>query len=292
MNELKDQIGDLKGRIIPVKEFIEKISSNYQVQDDIVDYLEIKSQLLLSYCINVVYYLYNKAQGKSISTHPVMKQLLKLRYVMEKMRPLDGKLKHQIDRLVQLSELSPTDLSEQKSSDLLRPNPMALLSSSTTDNTITKKKTNKKNYNNDSDNSDESDEDSETGYSEQKETETGVYKVPKRVAVPYKHAETILDKKEAKIEKQKAKIKRSELMDTLREEFGSAPEAAASSGLGIKSGDLRKLQEESDERRDFEEERFVRLVRDTTIIIFIIIISLLLLIYIYVVIVLVLYIHI
>ena len=291
MNELKDQIGDLKGRIIPVKEFIEKISSNYQVQDDIVDYLEIKSQLLLSYCINVVYYLYNKAQGKSISSHPVMKQLLKLRYVMEKMRPLDGKLKHQIDRLVQLSELSPTDLSEQKSSDLLRPNPMALLSSTTTDNTTTKKKTNKKNYNSDSDNSEESD-DSETGYSEQKETETGVYKVPKRVAVPYKHAETILDKKEAKIEKQKAKIKRSELMDTLREEFGSAPEAAASSGLGIKSGDLRKLQEESDERRDFEEERFVRLVRILLLLLFYYCYFFIIITYIYVVIVLVLYIYI
>lgn len=44
-----------------------------------VDYLEVKQQLLLTYCINVVFYLYMKAQGKSVANHPVMKQLLKLR---------------------------------------------------------------------------------------------------------------------------------------------------------------------------------------------------------------------
>jgi hypothetical protein len=47
-------------------------------------------------------------------------------------------------------------------------------------------------------------------------------------------------------------------MDTLREEFGSAPETAASSGLGMRAGDLQKLQEEENERLQFEEDRFIR----------------------------------
>lgn len=73
-------------------------------------------------------------------------------------------------------------------------------------------------------------------------------------------AENSAARKEKAIQKQREKLRRSELMATLREEFGSAPEEGASSGLGTKSGDLLKLQEEAREREDFEEDRFVRLV--------------------------------
>jgi U3 small nucleolar RNA-associated protein 3 len=55
------------------------VSSKAEVDDDIVDYLEVKQQLLLSYCLNAVFYLYMKAQGQSVRSHPVMKQLLELR---------------------------------------------------------------------------------------------------------------------------------------------------------------------------------------------------------------------
>lgn len=264
MSELKDQVSDLKGRILPVKEFISKIAATHQVQDDVVDYLETKQQLLLSYCVNVLFYLYMKAQGKSVANHPVMKQLLKLRYVMEKMRPLDGKLKHQIDRLVQLSELSPQDLSNQENTDLLRPNPLALLSATSSGGASKSKKSSKKaaqsSDEEESESEIEDDDHSADGYGESKNgKDAGVYKVPKRTAVPYKENETELDRRDERLEKQRNKLKRSELMETLREEFGSAPEAAASSGLGLQSGDLRKLQEEADERTAFEEERFVRM---------------------------------
>ena len=259
--ELKDQVSDLKGRIVPVKEFIAKIAASHQVQDDVVDYLEVKQQLLLSYCVNVLFYLYMKAQGKSVANHPVMKQLLKLRYVMEKMRPLDGKLKHQIDRLVQLSELSPQDLSQHENTDLLRPNPLALLSatgsSSSSKKTSSKKKAVVSSDEEDSESEIEDDASEAEGYGESKSA--GVYKVPKRTAVPYKENETELDRRDERLEKQRNKLKRSEIMETLREEFSSAPEAAASSGLGMQSGDLRRLQEEADERTAFEEERFVRM---------------------------------
>jgi len=38
-----------------------------------------------------------------VKNHPVMKQLLRLRYVLEKMRTLDGKVQPQVDRLLQLA---------------------------------------------------------------------------------------------------------------------------------------------------------------------------------------------
>ena len=69
-----------------------------------------------------------------------------------------------------------------------------------------------------------------------------------------------MERREQRLERQRSKLRRSELMETLREEFSTAPEEGASSGLGRKSGDLLKLQEEAEERARYEEDRFVRTV--------------------------------
>jgi U3 small nucleolar RNA-associated protein 3 len=83
ITELKDRLAELRDRIAPLRLFVLKTvasSSTREIDDDIVDYLEVKQQLLLSYCINVTFYLFMKAQGQSVRAHPVMKQLLELRY--------------------------------------------------------------------------------------------------------------------------------------------------------------------------------------------------------------------
>ena len=68
-----------------------------------VAYLRVKQEALLCYCLDAAFYLYLKSQGVSVKSHPVMKQLLRLRYVLEKMRTLDGKVQPQVDRLLQLA---------------------------------------------------------------------------------------------------------------------------------------------------------------------------------------------
>jgi hypothetical protein len=74
------------------------------VEDDLAKYLEVKQQILLSYCTNILFYMlmkvtnitiisyyityliylyyYVQSEGKSVRSHPVMKQLLHLRYQM------------------------------------------------------------------------------------------------------------------------------------------------------------------------------------------------------------------
>ena len=63
--ELKDRVAELREKVAPLRAFVLKVvatSSSHGVDDDIVDYLEVKQQLLLSYCINVTFYLYMKVR--------------------------------------------------------------------------------------------------------------------------------------------------------------------------------------------------------------------------------------
>jgi len=46
-----------------------------------------------------------KAEGKPVKDHPVIDQLVKLRVLLEKVRPLDQKLKYQIEKLLKIAAL-------------------------------------------------------------------------------------------------------------------------------------------------------------------------------------------
>jgi Sas10/Utp3/C1D family len=62
--DLKLRVTELRDRVAPLRAFVLKMvaSSSSEVNDEIVDYLEVKQQLLLSYCINVTFYLYMKVR--------------------------------------------------------------------------------------------------------------------------------------------------------------------------------------------------------------------------------------
>jgi U3 small nucleolar RNA-associated protein 3 len=49
-------------------------------QEGGVSFLELKLQLLLSYCVNISFYLLLKAQGRPVREHPVIDALLRHRY--------------------------------------------------------------------------------------------------------------------------------------------------------------------------------------------------------------------
>jgi len=70
-----------------------------------VSYLEAKHLLLLHYCINIVFYLLLKAEGRPVRDHPVIARLLELRAYLEKIRPIDKKLQYQMDKLLMAAQL-------------------------------------------------------------------------------------------------------------------------------------------------------------------------------------------
>ena len=136
----------------------DQIDCSEHSNDDIVSYLEAKQQMLTAYCANIAYYVRLKvcacciykaddvivvivpwlvavgdvqpsqALGKPVDDHPVIHKLLELRFVIEKMRPLDGKLKHQIDRLLRMSA-SESEVNNDNVENMaaLRPNILSMV---------------------------------------------------------------------------------------------------------------------------------------------------------------------
>ena len=54
-----------------------------------MSYLEMKYQLMLQYCQFLSVYLLLKLEGKSVVDHAVIQRLVKLKLLLEKLRPMD-----------------------------------------------------------------------------------------------------------------------------------------------------------------------------------------------------------
>ena len=65
-----------------------------------VSYLEVKNLLLLHYCLHLVFYLMLKAEGKPVRQHPVIARLVEIRAFLERVRPIDKKLRYQMEKLL------------------------------------------------------------------------------------------------------------------------------------------------------------------------------------------------
>ena len=70
-----------------------------------VSYLEAKYLLLLHYCIHLVFYVLLKAEGRSVRDHPVIARLVEIRAFLEKARPIDKRLRYQMDKLLAAAAL-------------------------------------------------------------------------------------------------------------------------------------------------------------------------------------------
>jgi U3 small nucleolar RNA-associated protein 3 len=99
-----------------------------------ISYLDAKHLLMLSYCINIVFYLLLKSEGRSVRDHPVVLRLVEIRAYLEKLRPIDKKLKYQIDKLLKMADgpRNEKGLGEGEDEDeddplRFKPNPDALV---------------------------------------------------------------------------------------------------------------------------------------------------------------------
>jgi len=93
LSEFKAKSAELHNKIDPL---LKKLREGGMPTSSGMQYLEMKQQLLLTYITHVSFYLLLKAEGRSVRDHPVIDSLVHIRTVMERMEPLDKRLRYQV----------------------------------------------------------------------------------------------------------------------------------------------------------------------------------------------------
>ncbi|RWS25375.1 neuroguidin-like isoform X1 [Leptotrombidium deliense] len=184
----------------------------------------------------------NKCNGMKLENSAVVDRLVEYRTVLEKMRPINEKLKYQIDKLVNISKAETNNADNPLS---LKPKPENL----------------DFDEDHDDDNSDE-DGDIDDVESEEEKTENtkstvkkrNVYVPPKVAAVRYDGDETLMERNKKLLDRAKKRALSSNLIQELKGEFDEGPEEIADHNFG-----RRKHNKEFTERKKYEEDYFTRL---------------------------------
>uniref|UniRef100_A0A7S2WK05 Sas10 C-terminal domain-containing protein n=1 Tax=Mucochytrium quahogii TaxID=96639 RepID=A0A7S2WK05_9STRA len=220
--DFKKNLSTLEKHVAPV---FEKVKDNELATEDGMTFLQAKAQAMLTYCINVAFYLYLRLEGQSVKDHPVIAQLVRVRTVLEKLKPLDLKLSSQIDRLL-----------HQNDNVKRRPNASDLIADD------------------DEEENEEDSDDSENAPKQKKgRGESKKYIVPKLAPL---EDEDETDKRDKKRDKLQRKLKNNKLLQELRSEFSDRPVESVSIGASMQDSKNRELDAE---RKRYEEEYFVRL---------------------------------
>lgn len=206
-----------------------RVKSGEISTDKGLSFLEMKYQMLLSYLINLTYIVLRKCSGEKIQSDPSIDRLIEIRTVLEKIRPIDSKLKYQIDKLVTTAAVGLTSEDDPQS---YHANPSNLVS-----------KIDESQY--------DSSEASDIG--EEKKEKSNVYVPPKLAAVHFDEASRIDSEKKTK-ERSRKQFLNSSVMRELREEYSEAP-LEISSGNHVK----QSISKHEQERTEYEENYLTRL---------------------------------
>uniref|UniRef100_A0A673CM73 Neuroguidin, EIF4E binding protein n=1 Tax=Sphaeramia orbicularis TaxID=375764 RepID=A0A673CM73_9TELE len=229
LNSLTEQVASVTGHI---RELLKKVKDGAFKTSKGLSFLDLRYHLLLFYLQDLTHLISVKTEGGPIKDDEALNRLVTVRTVLEKMRPLDHKLKYQIDKLVRtavtgsLAENDPLQL---------RPNPGNLLSKL---------------------NESESDDDTEAATEKKTSHSTSRKYVPPKIApVHYDGDVTEADRKKAQAERQRRAALRSSVIQELRQQYSDAPEEIRD------RRDFQSERESRDElhRRNYEESMMVRL---------------------------------
>jgi len=270
--ELKDRLQVVRDQIHPI---LSKVESQEYATRDGLSYLETKLHLLLSYCTHILYYMLLKTSGKSVRDHPVIEKLVEMRLYLEKMKPIDDRMKSQIAKLISLvndavpipstttttTTTTTATKSSSSSSSAHKPRPGQLVGekdgvddeSSTDDEHVEESDDDDEMMADDFDfnggenggggeDDDESDDDDDD--------ETNVYTAPKLMPVAYDNAS--VKKAKSDMKRLEKKIRNSEMIKAFKAEMGDEPEEMTNIGSEIKQSSLLK------DREDYETETFTR----------------------------------
>lgn len=216
-----------------VDNMLVRVKNGEMTTDKGLSFLEMKYHMLLSYLINLTYIVLRKCSGVNIEADPAIDRLVEIRTVLEKVRPIDVKLKYQIDKLVK-SAITGTGSGDDAA--LFKPHP---------ENLVNKV------------------EDEASGMSESEEEtkediedkpKSGIYVPPKVIAMHYDGDETKVERDKRIMERERKKALNSSVIRELREEFLDTPMEISS---GNKSQNTTSKYQR--EKIEYEENYLTRL---------------------------------
>jgi U3 small nucleolar ribonucleoprotein protein LCP5 len=251
------------------------VESDQFSKSDGLDFLDVKNELMLSYLIDLVAYARDSKKGRNVSMS--LARLNEMKVVLDKMRGLDKKLRYQIDKLLAADTSASVFASRGDNNDAsedplqFRPDRMAL-----GDEEDDSDSSGEDGDGDDSDDGGGSGQDDDDDLEAARATlslakdkkhksvgendDDGIYRAPRTMAVPYAFDQ---ERKQAEKEKrERRRMRATELAQTLRAQYGEAPEQEdihGGSDLGKQRAAARRLAEREAEKTKYEEETMVRL---------------------------------
>lgn len=267
-NGLIELIKKIESSLLPaIDEHVN--SDKFNAKKDGLDFLHVKNSLLLTYLIELVLYKKAKNEGGDVESN----RLIELKTALEKVRPLEKKMRYQLEKLLSANTDSATFASGDPLS--FRPNLEAMkdegdesdgLSSDDSDGDGGELRVEGE----PDDDAMNFDDDLEAAKAtiqlatknsknkEKVEENEGVYRAPRLAAMPYK-PEIDYTEKDKRL---KRKMRTTELAQALKEQFSEAPEqddVHGGSAYGKQKEAARRLAQREKERTDFEEGAMMRL---------------------------------
>ncbi|KAK2162041.1 hypothetical protein NP493_1544g00027 [Ridgeia piscesae] len=231
LGDIKNKVGDA---VTHFQNLLKKVENGSISTAKGISFLEVKYHLLLDYLMNMTFVMCHKVNGRSIKGDPSIERLVEIRTVLEKMRPIDQKLKYQIDKLI---KTAMTGAVGEDDPLRFKANPSNLTSKLEGDGE-----------------SGESGGEGE-GEGEGKAETSKVYKPPKLAAMHYEGDETQKERLERQTEKTRKRALSSSIMQDLRREYDDGPEEVWD------DADLHraKIDRAGKERTTYEEKYFMRM---------------------------------
>ncbi|EDS39715.1 conserved hypothetical protein [Culex quinquefasciatus] len=258
---------------------LDEMNSNFQLVSDVVgnmlqrvktgelsteyglNFLEIKYHMLLNYLINLTYVVLRKCSGHKIENDPSIDRLIEIRTVLEKVRPIDYKLRYQIDKLVKTA-VTGTSTADDPTS--FKANPANLMSQ------LPESAAKDPNSDDDEDGAESDDSakimaklrKAKAGGRPGKRTEltadeaeasSELYVPPKHMAVPYEE-DSKMERARKQAERARKRALGSSMIQELKEEYLDTPLEISSSSRA-----LQKLSRKEREREEYEEKYMMRL---------------------------------
>ncbi|XP_017154029.1 neuroguidin [Drosophila miranda] len=250
MNSNVKQVTDL------VEGMLQRVKRGELTTEYGLSFLEVKYHMLLDYLINLTYVVLRKCSGETIEGDPSIERLIEIRTVLEKIRPIDHKLRYQIDKLV---KTATTGVSSSTDPILYKPNPDEMMSSAAGADNDDEDEDDDAQEGSDSD--EDEDEEDEAGAGAAKKPrkaatagKSGVYVPPRIKPVYYDGDEKDADKEKKALDRAKKRAITSSMLQDLKEEYLDAPTEISS---GSRAQQI--LSNAQKEKQEYEETYLMRL---------------------------------